>query len=92
MACGCAVSRKAEGIKRNGRRSVHFFFIGLAAAVVIAAAAEDNEKRDDDEPYALVVKNIAKAVIHKFPPKLSHEVCVMRVPTVLVASTLYYIL
>ena len=39
------------------------------AAVVIAAAAEDDKKRDDDEPYALVVENVAKAVIHKFPPR-----------------------
>ena len=70
-----------------------FLYKVLAAAVVVTAAAEDNEKRDDDEPYALVVKNIAKAVVHKFPPKLSREVRVMRVPTgwgLLKLSITYY--
>lgn len=43
--------------------------VAVATAVVIAAAAEDDKKRDDDEPYALVVENVAKAVIHKFPPR-----------------------
>ncbi len=70
-----------------------FLYKFLAATVIITAAAEDNEKCNDDEPYALVVENIAKAVIHKFPPKLSHEVCVMRAPSAsgqLLLSITYY--
>lgn len=45
--------------------------VGCSAAVVIAA--EDDEKSDDDEPYALVVENVAKAVIHSISSNFGHS-------------------
>ena len=39
--------------------------ISLAtAAVIVSATAEDDKQSDYNEPNALVVKNIAKAVVH----------------------------
>ena len=32
------------------------------------AAAEDNEERDDDDPDALVIEDVAKAVVHNIIP------------------------
>ena len=67
MACRCTIQRKAERLK-----SKKGAVLGTAPSVLSVAAAatatEDDEKRDDDEPYALVVENIAKAVIHSKPP------------------------
>lgn len=60
-----------------------FFHLSVSARGVTepsaaAAAAEEDEKRDDDYPYALVVENIAKTVIHS--SSLSPPFCSFSVP------------
>ena len=37
--------------------------VGSAASAAVIPAAEDDQKRDDDEPHALVVKDVAKAIV-----------------------------
>jgi len=37
---------------------------------LLTAAAGQNKKRDDDYPDNVVIKKIAKAVVHSEPPKI----------------------
>ena len=51
----------SAGPADNGTAAIVIGPVAIAATVI---AAEDDKQRDDDKPYALVVENIAKAVIH----------------------------
>ena len=45
------------------------------------AAAEDNEERDNDDPDALVIEDVAKAVVHNIiPPVCRREYAAGQIP------------
>ena len=59
-----------KGLPQRYTSRAFFSSAELPSAVMLSAAAGDKEKRDNDYPdYVVIVKKIAKAVVHSEPPK-----------------------